>query len=160
MAHDRDLVLESDGVRIVFRWEDDRFTHEVCGSRHGADLVETTVEGMETPVFTDSQPQAGVLFLSGQSGDRHWSLSVEAVPGGLALDVACRAKSPCARLGSAYEALHERVLVTPEPAGKRPAATLTQVAPKGTIPRATLIEAQPITEAPATSRWRYRLTKR
>jgi hypothetical protein len=160
MSLSRDLVLESDGVRIVFRWIDDRFTHEVACSRHGVDLIETTADGIETPVFTDSQTQAGVLFLSGQSGDRHWSLSVESVDGGLALDVACRAKSPCLRLGSAYEAPHDRAVVTTEPAGKRPAASLVRVPASGKNPAGLLIEGQPIAEAPATTRWRYCITRK
>lgn len=96
-----DITLQSQDITLTLQWSGDRYTHSVASKEGTLESCEDA--RIETPVFTDAHQQGDLLFLSGMSGDRHWSMSVEPTATGLAMDVACRVKSPVERIGSLYQ---------------------------------------------------------
>ncbi len=145
-----DLTLESQGVRITFTWSDDRYTHCLTSTEGKLQSLEDL--GIETPVFTDAHQQGDLLFLSGMSGDRHWSMSVEPTASGLAMDVACRVKSPVERIGSLYQQTGRIKAVAEEIAGSRSSEIVSLEANRLQV-TATTISSEP----PVTIHYRFRI---
>ncbi len=102
MATTQEISTTSAGVRVIFVWKVDRYEYAFSFDKNRMAAVEN--ESLETPVFTDLHQQDELLFLSGMSGDRHWSMSIEPTEAGFALDVAVRAKSLVDKIGSVYKA--------------------------------------------------------
>ena len=86
------------GITVTFDWNTDRYEKTIQSD--AGTLKAALSDNVETPVFNDLLPQDGLVFLSGMSDDRHWSMSVEPTDGGFAFDIACRAKSEVNRIGS------------------------------------------------------------
>lgn len=102
MAITQEAITNSAGVQVKFQWEADRYEYAFSVGEH--QLLAITEDAIETPVFSDLHQQDQLLFLSGMSDDRHWSMSIEPTDKGFALDIACRAKSPIESIGSVYSA--------------------------------------------------------
>ncbi|MEN0109757.1 MAG: hypothetical protein AAF805_03450 [Planctomycetota bacterium] len=141
--------ISSDGLSIEFVWRGDRFDHAV--SSLAMKIATADAPGLATPVFQEVHPQGDVAFASGMDADRHWSASVEAIPGGFLFDIACRLKEPPEALGSAYREWDlKRVQLVGKPADGVPPPTIhTQ---SGVVAvRAT----RPDEGSPITVRYRY-----
>jgi hypothetical protein len=93
--------LTNGEVELCFTWEGDRLSHSVINGVSVLHSLDQTA--CETPVYVELHRQGDLVFLSGHSGDRIWSASIEPVEGGFLFDVACRAKSLAEGLGVAYE---------------------------------------------------------
>ncbi len=150
MAPNNDFTLESHGVRVTFKWCGDRYSHHV-ESRDGS-LESCEGSKIETPVFADAHQQGDLLFFSGMSGDRHWSMSVEPTATGLAMDVACRLKSAVGPLGSCYQQT-DKITILPEEIDSAPSSEIV-------LSEANRLEIVPtcvLAEPPVTLRYRYRI---
>ncbi|TWU00169.1 hypothetical protein Pla108_11140 [Botrimarina colliarenosi] len=136
--------LVNGGLRLRFVWESDRLTQTLC---HGeTQLTSLDQRAIETPVFIELHQQGELIFLSGQSGDRHWSASIEPDDEGFVFDLACRAKSRAEGLGVAYAGSPGlRILTDAEPA------------PQLLDGVQTLAIEPPAGDPPYTARRRYRL---
>lgn len=100
MSTTQEIITKSAGIEVKFHWEGDRYQYAFSvGEKQ---LIAVPDETIETPVFTDLHQQDDLLFLSGMSDDRHWSMSIEPSDEGFALDIAVRAKSSVSKIGSVY----------------------------------------------------------
>ncbi len=89
------------GLTILFSWNQDRYEFQF---QSDAGILAATIDDqIETPVFADLLQQEELTFLSGLSDDRHWSMSVEPIDRGYALDIACRAKSAVNLIGTVFK---------------------------------------------------------
>lgn len=132
-------------LEIAFTWATDRYTHTILGT--GLRLEAAEAEGLDTPVFQEVHQQGEVLFLSGMSGGRHWSASVEPAGEGFAFDVACRVKAADQPAGSVYSGAGFQIepIITD---GKSPERDGLKI-----------LAASEKSEAPYTIRYRYRITR-
>lgn len=106
--------LTSGEVELCFTWEGDRYQHAFrCA---GKELKAGSCKPFDPPVYTDLHVQDSVLFGSGMSGGRHWSVSIEPVEAGFLFDVACRVKVANLKAGSMYAGEGWRILCADEPA--------------------------------------------
>ncbi len=101
MSVTQEVISTSASVQVAFHWKVDRYEYTFSSGKYQLQAI--TDESIETPVFTDLHQQDQLLFLSGMSDDRHWSMSIEPTDAGFALDIAVRAKSPIQKIGSVYE---------------------------------------------------------
>lgn len=138
--------LTSGEVELCFTWEGDRLSHSVTNGVSVLHSLDQTA--CETPVYVELHRQGDLVFLSGHSGDRIWSASIEPVEGGFFFDVACRAKSLAEGLGLAYEGPNY-FKVSPE-AEDAPAAAIEGCQ--------VLVIQPPVGTPPYTARCRYRIT--
>jgi len=153
------VTLESDdgSLRVVFRWEGDRYGHEIL-TADGRKL--TSVEGTPEASWPPSPPlqqlskealgDQTIVFGVGAAGTSHWSLSVdversEAGPA-ICFDWACRVKDPPQVVGSTYRG--DRSILDVDAGGSR------QVDPDNVSVRVE--PSEPV--APGTVRWSYRVT--
>lgn len=108
--------LTAGRLRLQFERSGDRYAHTIyirCASGEER-LLLTSLEGDDTAPWPASPPlqnvhleqrSAGVkvALAVGMAGRSHWSLAVEALPGGeLRFDVACRLSETPDQLGSRY----------------------------------------------------------
>ncbi|TWT88485.1 hypothetical protein Mal64_19680 [Pseudobythopirellula maris] len=143
------ISLAAGPLSVEFTWNVDRFTHVLRDARGGA-IAWAEAPGAESPVYVELHEQQPLLFLSGMSADRHWSMSVEATAEGrLVFDAACRAKSSAEHLASVYAVEGEGIAITP-------------LATDGATPtferEGDLLVVRPPTPLggyPQTLRWRY-----
>lgn len=111
------LDLAGNGVRVVFEWRDDRFSHAIYGMQRGEPILLTaSIEGDAVNPWPPSPPlqqlhkqqnESGeVLFLTGMAGSSHWSGSVSANVGErgpeVTFDFACRHRTVPEWLGVTY----------------------------------------------------------
>lgn len=159
MSATEKITSESGGVRIVFHWEKDRFhfAFEMADeATNGARLEAISSDEVETPVFAELHQQESLLFLSGMSDDRHWSMSVEPTDKGFALDVACRAKLPIQQLGTVYQTSStDSFKITGEAIDKTLAPLVTQ-ADSGAC---NVVAQGDFDNLPVTVRYRYRVER-
>lgn len=141
------VTLRNGPIELVFHWQDDRYQHVVAyddtelASNHGAAL--------DTPVFTEAHQQGELLFLSGQSGGRHWSASIEPDREGFAFDVACRVKAADRPAGSCYQGNGKGLQIVATGGD-----SMTDREGLATVIR----PAETTTTTPYTLRYRYRIT--
>lgn len=112
------------GLTILFSWNQDRYEFQF---QSDAGILAATVDDqIETPVFADLLQQEELTFLSGLSDDRHWSMSVEPIERGYALDIACRAKSAVNLIGTVLKGDHAAFQVEGVPVKDAAAPTINQ----------------------------------
>jgi hypothetical protein len=119
LGTNRDQILESDRLRVRFRFCEDRYAHEVWVNAGGNWIaVLASVEGTPLEDWPASPPLQSLHFerlgtrgqtalLVGMAGKNHWSASIELDPASshARFDVACRLRAPIARLlASTYRA--------------------------------------------------------
>jgi hypothetical protein len=137
--------LASGEVELCFTWEGDRLSHSITDGVSALQSLDQTV--FETPVYVELHRQGDLVFLSGHSGDRIWSASIEPVEAGFLFDVACRAKSLAEGLGIAYEG-PRRLRLSAE----------NEDTPTASIEGCQVLVIQPPVGAPPyTARCRYRI---
>jgi hypothetical protein len=148
MPTDGDIVdaIASGRLRLSFVWNGDRLSHSITDGVSALQSLDQTT--CETPVYVELHRQGDLVFLSGHSGDRIWSASIEPAEGGFLFDVACRAKSLAEGLGIAYEGPNY-FKVSPEADGA-PAASIEGCQ--------VLLIQPPVGTPPYTARCRYRIT--
>jgi len=141
--------LISGEVELCFTWEGDRYQHTFrCA---GAELQSVDGKPFDPPVYTDLHVQDGVIFGSGMSGGRHWSVSVEPAEAGFLFDVACRVKLASPKAGAWYRGVGWRIACPDEPA----TAQVESSANGEFWVVAPVIEPE---ETPHTIRYRYCVT--
>ena len=107
------LNSANNGVRIEFRWAEDRIAHSLFGVCNGeTGLLLESIEGhaddlaAPSPALVELHQQEEMIFLTGACSVGHWSMAVEPIRVeemvGLKFDIACRVKSPVERLTSSY----------------------------------------------------------
>lgn len=172
------------GLRVAFRWDEDRFGHEIS-CLEGADATvcltaelgrdqdpwpaSPTLQQLSLEELQPGQPSALLLGMAGQS---HWSQSVDADPAtaSLTFDVACRVQREPQWLGSRYRVQHEAacrptsagcialgggVELTIELAADSPPARITSAG------RSLVIAPDlRVLRFPSTVRWKYRISLR
>jgi hypothetical protein len=148
MPTDGDIVdeLTSGRLRLRFVWNGDRLSHSVTDGVSALASLDQTA--CETPVYVELHRQGDLVFLSGHSGDRIWSASIEPVEGGFLFDVACRAKSLAEGLGVAYEGPNRLLLSPQDETTRLSAITTCQL----------LVIPPPTGTPPYTARCRYRIS--
>ncbi len=137
--------LVNDELELVFAWDTDRFVHTIHGGESQLAAVERS--DFDTPVFQEVHQQGDVLFLSGMSGGRHWSASVEPAADGFAFDIACRVKQADLPAASLYEGAGLRI----EPQGDGDG--------RPEVDGLTVLAAAEHAEPPYTIRYRYRINR-
>ena len=148
MPSDGDIIdeLTSGRLRLSFVWNGDRLSHSITDGVSTVHSLDQTA--CETPVYVELHRQGDLVFLSGHSGDRIWSASVEPTTDGFLFDVACRAKSLAEGLGLAYEGPRRLRLSAEEE--DAPAASIEGCQ--------VLVIPPPVGTPPYTARCRYRIT--
>lgn len=101
---------------VSFARQGDVLEHTLGAPGEAPQLTSITTPGLETPVLVEIHVQERVCYLTGMSGDRYWSMTVQEAEGGpgqafVEFDVACRAKSPLGTAGSVYASKAEVDLV-------------------------------------------------
>jgi hypothetical protein len=170
------------GLRITFRWDEDRFGHEISCLAGAAATVCLTAElgrdqdpwpaspALQQLSVEELQPGRPSALLVGMAGQSHWSQCVDAEPAttSLTFDVACRVQREPQWLGSRYRAHHDAAC-PPTPAGRialgggveltielaadSPPARITGAG--GPLVIAPDLRVQ---RFPSTVRWKYRIS--
>lgn len=146
------VSTKSAGITVTFDWNTDRY-ETIIQSDVGT-LKAAVSNSIETPVFNDLLPQDGLVFLSGMSDDRHWSMSVEPIEGGFAFDIACRAKSEVNRIGSVLEGDAAAYEIQGETVKDAAAPTITQA------DNTEIIAESNNSEPPLTVHYRFQLVSK
>ena len=141
------VSTQSDGITVAFDWAMDRY--EMVIQSDTGTLKAVVSDTVETPVFNDLLPQDDLIFLSGMSDDRHWSMSVEPIDGGFAFDIACRAKSAVNQIGSVLEGDSAAFKIQGEAVKDAVAPTVTQT------DHAEIIAKANNSEPPLTVHYRF-----
>ncbi|TWT46930.1 hypothetical protein [Botrimarina hoheduenensis] len=151
MPKDGDIggTIRCGGLQITFIWQADRYTHQIVSSTGCLRALADEADA-ETPVYTDLHQQGELLFVSGMSGDRHWSASVEPTAAGLVFDLACRTKSAADGIGVIYRGNGARAVTL---ADDRAPVTVETVGE-----RQTISPLGPLPAPPLTLRLRYQIS--
>lgn len=140
--------ITSGRLRLGVVRHGDGYTHHLASDSARLDAVEHP--RFDTPVFTDLHRQGDTLFLSGMSGGRHWSASIEPCEGGFLFDVACRLKIAYRPAASAYRGEGLRIVN----AGEGVSAAVVKNDGEARL----ALPAEEVEPMPATLRWRYRVS--
>ncbi|QEG37861.1 hypothetical protein [Bythopirellula goksoeyrii] len=152
------LDEQRQGLRIEFRWRNDRYIHTVYRVADDTAVpYYSSLEGTEdelfpaSPCLFDLHQQDQVLFLTGATSACHWSLSIQAaLDGSLVFEVACRFKAEPSWLGSTYETLHpgpKEMLSSDSNLRSCESTQQIRISPTAELPR----------EFPTTLQWNYRV---
>lgn len=152
MSATQEVISTSAEVQVTFLWKADRYEYAFTFGEHR--LVAVTEDSIETPVFTDLHQQDQLLFLSGMSDDRHWSMSIEPTDKGFALDIAVRAKSSVEKIGSVYEAASpEQWKLTGVAVDETSAPAMEAISDS----KQSVVPVGDFNQTPVTIRYRYRI---